>query len=313
MLQSKIQVLKEYISSFLNEKIRCSSLPSALGKQIPVVLKDKYECTTTALFGVNVVLCFPKETDSLTPAKLQNHMQLFTAKLGMPSIVVMDDIPSYNIQRLIVQRINFIITGKQMFAPSLLLDLRKMPKPNKDIKEDIPPFAQCLILYNIEVEILCHTINEIMDIFHVSYSTANRAVRWLQSKNLTISLKGKEKRLQFAKQGRDLWEASIIYLTTPIEKVVYTNTIPSKALSTTIFNGYEIEPIEANCYAVCKDDLKDITVSETGRFKIEVWKYNPVILAGLKKHVDKLSLYLSIRNKEDVNDDIEDLLINLDQ
>ena len=313
MLQSKIQAFKEYISSFLNEKIRCSSLPSVLGKQIPVVLKDKYECTTTALFGVNVVLCFPKETDSLTPAKLQNHMQLFTAKLGMPSIVVMDDIPSYNIQRLIVQRINFIITGKQMFAPSLLLDLRKMPKPNKDIKEDIPPLAQCLILYNIEVEILCHTINEIMDIFNVSYSTANRAVRWLQSKNLTISLKGKEKRLQFAKQGRDLWEASIIYLTTPIEKVVYANTIPSIALATAIFDGCEIEPIEVNSYAVCKDDLKDITVSETGRFKIEVWKYNPVILAGLKKHVDKLSLYLSIRNKEDVNDDIEDLLINLEQ
>ena len=313
MLQSKIQTLKKYISSFLNEKISCSKLSSASCKQIPAILMAKYECTTTALFGVNVVLCFPKETDSLTPAKLQNHMQLFTVKLGMPSIVVMDDMPSYNIQRLIVQRINFIITGKQMFAPSLLLDLRKIPKPNKDIKEDIPPLAQCLILYNIEVEILCHTINEIMDIFNVSYSTANRAVRWLQSKNLTISLKGKEKRLQFAKQGRDLWEASIIYLTTPIEKVVYTNTIPSKALSTTIFDGYKIEPIEANCYAVCKDDLKDITVSETGRFKIEVWKYNPVILAGLKKHVDKLSLYLSIRNKEDVNDDIEDLLINLEQ
>lgn len=313
MLQSKIQTLKKYISSFLNEKISCSKLSSASCKQIPAILMAKYECTTTALFGVNVVLCFPKETDSLTPAKLQNHMQLFTVKLGMPSIVVMDDIPSYNIQRLIVQRINFIITGKQMFAPSLLLDLRKIPKPNKDIKEDIPPLAQCLILYNIEVEILCHTINEIMDIFNVSYSTANRAVRWLQSKNLTISLKGKEKRLQFAKQGRDLWEASIIYLTTPIEKVVYTNTIPSKALSTTIFDGYKIEPIEANCYAVCKDDLKDITISETGRFKIEVWKYNPVILAGLKKHVDKLSLYLSIRNKEDVNDDIEDLLINLEQ
>ena len=313
MLQSKIQPLKKYISSFLNEKISCSKLSSASCKQIPAILMAKYECTTTALFGVNVVLCFPKETDSLTPAKLQNHMQLFTVKLGMPSIVVMDDIPSYNIQRLIVQRINFIITGKQMFAPSLLLDLRKIPKPNKDIKEDIPPLAQCLILYNIEVEILCHTINEIMDIFNVSYSTANRAVRWLQSKNLTISLKGKEKRLQFEKQGRDLWEASIIYLTTPIEKVVYTNTIPSKALSTTIFDGYKIEPIEANYYAVCKDDLKDITVSETGRFKIEVWKYNPVILAGLKKHVDKLSLYLSIRNKEDVNDDIEDLLINLEQ
>ena len=313
MLQSKIQALKKYISSFLNEKISCSSLSSVLGKQIPVVLKDKYECTATALFGVDVVLCFPKETDSLTPAKLQNHMQLFASKLGMPCIVVMDDIPSYNIQRLIVQRINFIITGKQMFVPSLLLDLRKMPKQNKDIKEDIPPLAQCLILYNIEVEILCHTINEIMELFNVSYSTVNRAVRWLQSKNLIISSRAKKKRLQFAKQGRDLWEASIIYLTTPIEKVVYTNTIPSKALSTVISNGSEIESIEVNSYAVCKDDLKDITVSDTGQIKIEIWKYNPVPLAGLKKHVDKLSLYLSLRDKEDMNDDIEDLLINLEQ
>lgn len=311
MLQSKIQTLKKYISSFLNEKISCSKLSSASCKQIPAILMAKYECTTTTLFGVNVVLCFPKETDLLTPAKLQNHMQLFTAKLGMPSIVVMDEIPSYNIQRLIVQRINFIITGKQMFAPSLLLDLRKMPKPNKDIKEDIPPFAQCLILYNIEVEMFCHTINEIMDIFNVSYSTANRAVRWLQSKNLTICPKGKAKRLQFAKQGRDLWEASIIYLTTPVEKVVYTNTIPSKALSTVISDGSEVEPIEVNSYAVCKDDLKDITVSDTGRFKIEIWKYNPMDLARLKKHVDKLSRYLSIRDKEDMSDKIEMILAEL--
>lgn len=311
MLQSKIQTLKKYISSFLNEKISCSKLSSASCKQIPAILMAKYECTTTTLFGANVVLCFPKETDSLTPAKLQNHMQLFTAKLGMPSIVVMDEIPSYNIQRLIVQRINFIITGKQMFAPSLLLDLRKMPKPNKDIKEDIPPFAQCLILYNIEVEMFCHTINEIMDIFNVSYSTANRAVRWLQSKNLTICPKGKAKRLQFAKQGRDLWEASIIYLTTPVEKVVYTNTIPSKALSTVISDGSEVEPIEVNSYAVCKDDLKDITVSDTGRFKIEIWKYNPMDLARLKKHVDKLSRYLSIRDKEDMSDKIEMILAEL--
>ena len=311
MLQSKIQTLKKYISSFLNEKISCSKLSSASCKQIPAILMAKYECTTTTLFGVNVVLCFPKETDSLTPAKLQNHMQLFTAKLGMPSIVVMDEIPSYNIQRLIVQRINFIITGKQMFAPSLLLDLRKMPKPNKDIKEDIPPFAQCLILYNIQVEMFCHTINEIMDIFNVSYSTANRAVRWLQSKNLTICPKGKAKRLQFAKQGRDLWEASIIYLTTPVEKVVYTNTIPSKALSTVISDGSEVEPIEVNSYAVCKDDLKDITVSDTGRFKIEIWKYNPMDLTRLKKHVDKLSRYLSIRDKEDMSDKIEMILAEL--
>jgi len=150
-----------------------------------------------------------------------------------------------------------------------------------------------------------------MKLFNVSYSTANRAIRWLQSKNLTVPSKGKKKRLQFAKQGRDLWEASIIYLTTPVEKVVYTNTIPSKALSTVISDGSEVEPIEVNSYALCKDDLKDITVSDTGRFKIEIWKYNPMDLARLKKHVDKLSRYLSIRDKEDMSDKIEMMLAEL--
>jgi len=57
--------------------------------------------------------------------------------------------------------------------------------------------------------------------------------------------------------------------------------------------------------------LKDITVSDTGRFKIEIWKYNPMDLARLKKHVDKLSRYLSIRDKEDMSDKIEMMLAEL--
>lgn len=79
-------------------------------------------------------------------------------------------------------------------------------------------------------------------------------------------------------------------------------------MSTVISDGSEVEPIEVSSYAVCKDDLKDITISETGRFKIEIWKYNPVDLAGLKRHVDKLSLYLSLRDKEDMSGKIEMML-----
>lgn len=74
-----------------------------------------------------------------------------------------------------------------MFVPSLMLDLRKMPAKNKDIKGPIPPLAQCMILYVLQIGYLTETINELTELFEVSYSTANRAVRWLQSKGFIFT------------------------------------------------------------------------------------------------------------------------------
>lgn len=121
----------------------------------------------------------------------------------------------------------------------------------------------------------------------------------------------KTKRLQFAKQDRDLREANAMYLTIPVRKVVYTNTVSSKALSTTISDDSEVEPVEVSSYAAYKDDLKDIAVSGIGWFKIKIWRYSSMNLARLEKYVGKLPRYLSTRDKEDMDDEIEMIPVEL--
>ena len=294
MADSRIQNTIKYIHSFLNDKISVKGISVDVQRSLPVVIQSNYDCFASAIMGIEVCLCFAKDEKSITPSKVQLHLQMLEQHVGKPCIIVLEDIPSYNIKRLIDQRVNFIIIGKQMFVPSLMLDLRKMPAKDKDIKDQIPPLAQCMILYVLQGKNLIATISEITELFGVSYSTANRAVRWLQSKGFIFTGRT-NKNIQFLFLGNELWDKALPYLISPIEKTIRTNYQPTNAL----ISGCSVFSDKMKTYAIYKDASKDISETINGDYTIEVWKYNPMILSNDKKHVDYLSLYLSLKDNTD--------------
>ena len=294
MADSRIQNTIKYIHSFLNDKISVKGIPVDVQRSLPIVIQSNYDCFESAIMGIEVCLCFAKDEKSITPSKVQLHLQMLEQQVGKPCIIVLEDIPSYNIKRLIDQRVNFIIIGKQMFVPSLMLDLRKMPAKDKDIKDQIPPLAQCMILYVLQIGYLTETISEITELFGVSYSTANRAVRWLQSKGFIFTGRA-NKNIQFFFLGNELWDKALPYLISPIEKTIKTNSRPAN----TLLSGYSVFSDKTKTYAIYKDTSKDSLENINGDYTIEVWKYNPMILSKDKKHVDSLSLYLSLKDKTD--------------
>lgn len=294
MADSRIQNTIKYIHSFLNDKISVKGIPVDVQRSLPIVIQSNYDCFGSAIMGVEVCLCFAKDEKSITPSKVQLHLQMLEQQVGKPCIIVLEDIPSYNIKRLIDQRVNFIIIGKQMFVPSLMLDLRKMPAKDKDIKDQIPPLAQCMILYVLQIGYLTETISEITELFGVSYSTANRAVRWLQSKGFIFTGRA-NKNIQFFFLGNELWDKALPYLISPIEKTIKTNSRPAN----TLLSGCSVFSDKTKTYAIYKDASKDVPETINGDYTIEVWKYNPMILSKDKKHVDSLSLYLSLKDKTD--------------
>ena len=294
MADSRIQNTMKYIHSFLNDKISVKGIPVDVQRSLPVVIQSNYDCFASAIMCIEVCLCFAKDEKSITPSKVQLHLQMLEQHVGKPCIIVLEDIPSYNIKRLIDQRVNFIIIGKQMFVPSLMLDLRKMPAKDKDIKDQIPPLAQCMILYVLQGKNLIATISEITELFGVSYSTANRAVRWLQSKGFIFTGRT-NKNIQFLFLGNELWDKALPYLISPIEKTIRTNYQPTNAL----ISGCSVFSDKMKTYAIYKDASKDISETINGDYTIEVWKYNPMILSNDKKHVDYLSLYLSLKDNTD--------------
>ena len=294
MTDKRIQNTREYIHSFLNDKIFIRQITDDIQKILPVVIKSNYDCYSAAIMGIDICLCFAKDEKSITPSKIQLHLQMLAQLINKPCIIVLEDIPSYNIKRLIDQRVNFIIIGKQMYVPSLMLDLRKMPAKDKDIKDQIPPLAQCMILYVLQGKNLIATISEITELFGVSYSTANRAVRWLQSKGFIFTGRT-NKNIQFLFLGNELWDKALPYLISPIEKNIRTNYQPTNAL----ISGCSVFSDKMKTYAIYKDASKDISETINGDYTIEVWKYNPMILSNDKKHVDYLSLYLSLKDNTD--------------
>ena len=294
MTDKRIQNTREYIHSFLNDKIFIRQITDDIQKILPVVIKSNYDCYSAAIMGIDICLCFAKDEKSITPSKIKLHLQMLAQLINKPCIIVLEDIPSYNIKRLIDQRVNFIIISKQMYVPSLMLDLRKMPAKDKDIKDQIPPLAQCMILYVLQGKNLIATISEITELFGVSYSTANRAVRWLQSKGFIFTGRT-NKNIQFLFLGNELWDKALPYLISPIEKNIRTNYQPTNAL----ISGCSVFSDKMKTYAIYKDASKDISETINGDYTIEVWKYNPMILSNDKKHVDYLSLYLSLKDNTD--------------
>lgn len=122
----------DYIFSVLDEKATLFPLEKQLSDTIPVAITQNFKLYKGALFGCTVIFAFANGGNDTTPAMLKRTFNLIENKCGCPVILVAENIASYNIGRLVAQRSNFIVPKKQMFIPSLLIDLKKS-KPKERI------------------------------------------------------------------------------------------------------------------------------------------------------------------------------------
>lgn len=312
-----IKDMTDYILSVLDEKVILIPLEKRISDTIPIAITQSFNLYKGELLGHTVVFALTHDGNEFSPALLKRTFNLIEKKCECPVILVADIIASYNVGRLTAQRSNFIVPMKQMFIPALLIDLKKTKEIGKDIKETIPSIAQCLLLYHLEIKSIdrCEA-KDLMEVFQVSYATINRSLRWLSEKGL-ISLEGKKtKEIRLTYNGKELWEKVLPFLVSPVDKIVFSDFIPEKSLKCGINALSEYTMINKeymDMFAIGKADIKqsDIPIDkEYGTYRIEVWKYDPKLLSNTDT-VDRLSLYLSLKDNEDERVQIElDNLIN---
>lgn len=302
--------------SILGENIQTSPISKSLLEKIPIMIAHNFNLYECKIIGTDVVLACQTGEDALTPAQVNKMMNVLEQKTGNIAIYVTNSVASYNVSRLTANRVNFIIPHKQMFLPSLLINLKKERATGSDLKEQIPPFAQLLLLYHIQVEALDGWgTSKLIGRFGISYATANRALRWLADKAL-IKLDGaKSKQIYFPDSKKGIWEAALPFLRSPVEKVWHTDEIIDSmigginALSFYTMLNEEVN----NTFVIYKDEWNTLNIDadkDFGTNRIEIWKYDPHPLSK-GNTVDKLSLYLSLRENEDERVQIElDNLIN---
>lgn len=248
--------------------------------------------------------------DSITPLKYKQITKQAENVVSMPVVVMLDTLTYYERVRLISQGVYFIISDKYAFLPSLIVNVQAKKKDKKP--EKLTPVAQYMLLYYLmsEEKKEVYTIKYFEQIMPYNYLALARAVANLEDCML-CSTEVKDntgiKHLQFDRDKRELWVKAQSYLSSPIKKVLYCDAIPDGDYSISGVNAlsvyshlnheqYETRAIWDKLFNPSGAHFNELE----GLYKIELWKYTTTMPFSLNQNVvDKLSLYLSMKNEAD--------------
>ncbi len=310
--------LEKYINELLGIQLATKTLNKALEKTLPLYLKEMYIIKKALLFDKELMLLEQKTKENLTADQYRKQITLFENTFNCPVVLVLDHLEAYNRKRLIEKQIAFIIPGKQMFIPQLLIDLREYRNTAQKKKEKIQPAAQCILLYhllkenieNMNFKILAQKIN-------YTQMTITRGARELEDKQLCRVEGTNERRIIFPENKKTLWRNALPYLQNPLKKKIYVEDFIEQNLLfeagfTALTRLTNIAGEEKDCFAISKTDYMylrkhnqiNITNKTEGRICLEIWKYAPNILSE-NNIVDPLSLYLTLKDTEDERVEIE--------
>ncbi|GHU78372.1 hypothetical protein FACS1894145_0110 [Bacteroidia bacterium] len=308
--------LEKYISEIIGTEISIYPLDKRLLQALPLYITSVFDIFETNIFEKRLCLLLVKTDNNITPDNLAKQKTLIEGKIGMIAVFVFDKILSYNIKRLIQKRINFIIPNKQMFVPALMLDLRKMPEQPPLKVEKLSSNAQFLLLFHLQKELLNGlTTQQLAEKFNQNYRTMSRAVNCLKDLNLIELVGGKEKQIFFTEKGKNLWQKAQPFCKNPVERTLFTDEILDypKSNINALANYTMLNDEQKQFYAIDKQEVKNLTIETNKHYgdnEIEIWRYNPAWLAE-NGFVDKLSLFLLLKNADNERVDIElETLIN---
>ncbi|MEN6363379.1 MAG: hypothetical protein ABFC90_12195 [Bacteroidales bacterium] len=248
--------------------------------------------------------------DSSTPLKYKQITKQTEILVGMPVVVILDSLTYYERERLINQGVYFIISDKYAFLPSLIVNVQAKKKKKNPSK--LTPVAQYVLLYYLlsEESKEEYTIKDLEQIMPYNYVALARAVASLENCKLcNTEIKDNTgiKYIHFGDSKRELWKKAQSYLSSPVKKVLYCDAIPEGDFSISGVNAlsqyshlnseeYETRAIWDKLFNPSGAQYNEVE----GLNKIEIWKY-PTTMPFLSNHnvVDKLSLYLSMKDEPD--------------
>ncbi|MBX3254555.1 MAG: hypothetical protein KF862_10480 [Chitinophagaceae bacterium] len=283
-------------------------------KQLPLYLRGSYNFFSSYLNGQKVLWAELKNPDQATPEQLKKQSHVLQEVAGkLPIIYVFENLEPWQRKRLIEKKVGFAEPFRQLYVPSLFIQLRDGHGPEKTISlpvHQLKPPAQLLLLYHLQVKTLEGLpLQEIAKMLNYSGMTITRAIRELNTISLLRVEGKKEKSIFFNSQRKDLWEKALPYLASPTREIWYQDQSISNEYTrlggeTALSHFSMLSPPDEETTVIGKDAFRLIKNQfkrpdrKYGFYRIEVWHYDPVQLSN---HVeaDKLSLYLTLKNHDD--------------
>ena len=277
-------------------------------KGISLELRTSFVFFKMEIVGLSIILLKPKYTlERYTPRACAKMSEMVLKSNGLPCAFWFDALDFNQRMRLMEKNVFFVVSDKYAFLPGLVMDSRD----GRRTATELTAPAQYVLLYHLQAKNLeGRSSKELAEIMPYKYLTLTLALQVLQDLELCTLVvdANKEKRLHFELRGKALWEKALPLLKSPLKKSFYCDNIKEE---TSYMQG-GISAL-AHYSMLVPDALKTLVAVERtdkakqenferinswdGVYKIEVWKYPPII--SDEGFVDRLSLALTLKNDED--------------
>lgn len=313
-----------YIKEVLGRDMALHPLPKSRMANLPVYIGEGYQLYLGNLYQKELLFAQPKDLEYFSI--LQTEKQFAQLKKNFPTIVLlMPQITAYNRKRLIDKGINFIVPGKQLFLPDLLIDLREsdLGENTKRKNATLLPSAQFLVIYHIihrhdKWKLEDHSFKAIAEKTGYTAMAITKAIENLRYEEIIDVTGEKEKFIRFRLDRAELWNDLMKrkLLINPVLKKVFIDVKPHKpfmllAGASALPEYSDMNPTRQLHYAIDRTSFYNLQEQgslvnlneQEGKFGLEVWKYDPKKLAGELPNdqavIDPLSLYLSLQADTD--------------
>lgn len=149
-MKYNIKRIIDYLTELTGCEVKMLAHEGRNEDELPLAIASCYTLCDIELMETTVTIAITTEQDSISPMQLAKHQTKMMEVFLHPVVFALESVPSYNLSRLTRARVNFIVTGKLIFIPSLLIVLREQKNNTKVMPDKMPPVAQMLVLYHIE-------------------------------------------------------------------------------------------------------------------------------------------------------------------
>lgn len=322
-MENKINKLRKYVDDILGFAFEPVQVPKQDLGNLPMYISEMYQLYHARMFNVDFLLIEYKDDDWFSIFQLGKHIDLLKNSLNRKVVLLAENLSALNRKRLIEKGLNFIVPGKQMFLPDFLIDLREGSQNPRQKKktEKLIPSAQLILLYHIlqrnkNKQLADDSFTHLALKFGYSRMAITNAVDNLVYNELCTVIGTKEKYIQFIDDRIELWHQALQLCVNPVFKKVYVDEKPEGIIllpsnESALAEYSNMNPSRQKFYAIERVKFYDLLKNgqltnpneSEGEFCLEVWKYNPLILAGELLNddpvVDPLSLYLSLKESYD--------------
>jgi len=304
--------LISYLQDTLHLDVSLSNEKLDYKKSLPVAIKSNYNIFIIKIEDIDIAVL---DTDEDNIRALKKHIELFQNALSMPIVLSIYNLSPLTKKYLIENAIPFI-SNKSVYLPSLLIHLDNTTfTKKKAISKKLSKLAQTILVSLITNKETMLEINSSAEKFGVTKMSASRALNELVDFNfLNVQTHGRKK--DYSLNDNIEIEVLLSKLKDPVSNRVYVKktdlsyfdikqeaSFSALSVYTNITNYKPIFAIEKSYFnTIMKKNSLTVydTEYDSNLVELELWRYSPQNIQN--DVVDKISLYLSLQDKLDLED-----------